>query len=88
MNKQIIVQGFNASGTSALLDLLSNNKSIIIYPMEFHYYRLVGGISQLKYDLLRKYSSHVERDLATKTFLRNIEGYNRVFFKKRRSIRK
>ena len=87
MNKHIIVHGFNASGTSALLDLFSNNKSIITYPMEFHYYRLVGGISQLKYDLLKKYSTHVERDLAARTFLRNIEEYNRVVFKKRRSIR-
>lgn len=80
MSKFIFVQGFNASGTSAIWDILKSSNNILIFPGEFHYYRLNEGIASLKFDLFEKYSTYVERDYAVKKFIKAFKNYNFIHF--------
>lgn len=85
MSKFIFVQGFNASGTSAIWDILKEANDVLVFPGEFHYYKMSEGIAQLKYDLFEKYTTFVERDYAVRSFIKAFNKYNYIQFKNFRS---
>jgi len=87
MHKYIVIHGFNASGSSLLRDLLSNNESFLVFPEEFHYYRMIGGLRQLREDLFNNYSSFPERDYAVRSFENHIREYLNITFKSKFNFR-